>query len=182
KKLWERESQRKIAAMTITNLGHAPEVDDPHGSKAQKFDYDTESGVEIIESYLEEERTSQRKKLEMRQRIVGAMKGKIATILSWRTGRHVERSSENSGPKPQEKEGEEIGDCTNNPEEREEHPTDQEALDPEQWWLDEEEAAAVREKSATDTQAEESSEDTEAEDSEDLEEPQENESAKCVRD
>ncbi|GKT37427.1 hypothetical protein ADUPG1_003365, partial [Aduncisulcus paluster] len=65
KKLWERESQRKIAAMTITNLGHAPEVDDPHGPKVQEFDYDTESGIEMIENCLEEERTSQRKKLGM---------------------------------------------------------------------------------------------------------------------
>ncbi|GKT27272.1 hypothetical protein ADUPG1_004749, partial [Aduncisulcus paluster] len=81
--------------------------------------------IEMIENCLEEERTSQRKKLEMRQRMVGAMKGKIATIQSWRTGRPVERRSENSGPKPQEKEGEEIGDCANNPEEREEHPQEQ---------------------------------------------------------
>ncbi|GKT31298.1 hypothetical protein ADUPG1_005826, partial [Aduncisulcus paluster] len=64
KKLWERESQRKIAAMTITNLGHAPEVDDPHGPKVQEFDYATESGIEMIENCLEEECTSQRKKLE----------------------------------------------------------------------------------------------------------------------
>ncbi|GKT30760.1 hypothetical protein ADUPG1_005626, partial [Aduncisulcus paluster] len=44
KKLFEREAQRRIAAMTIANLGHAPELKKSDSER----DYDTVKGTEIV--------------------------------------------------------------------------------------------------------------------------------------